>query len=132
MLILDTHAWIFWVNNPGDIPRRSLTLIDKFMKKNEIFISSVSVWEVGLLVTKKRLKLTMDLNDWIKKSEGLSFINFVPVNNEIFIRSIFLSNNFHQDPADRIIVATSNILGARLITKDERIRNSGLTQAIWD
>jgi PIN domain nuclease of toxin-antitoxin system len=35
------------------------------------------------------------------------------------------------EPHDRIIVATAKLLNARLITKDEKIRNSKIVETVW-
>ena len=72
------------------------------------------------LASRGRLILTMDPGDWIAQTESLSFINFGPFDNRIALRSGQLPHPLHQDPADRIIMATAMILGMPLITKDEK------------
>ena len=102
------------------------------MVNREIFISSISVWEVALLVAKGRLELTMNITDWIAKSEALPFINFIPVDNNIAIKSITLQPPFHNDPADRIIISTALTLGVPIVTKDTRIINYSHIRTIWE
>jgi PIN domain nuclease of toxin-antitoxin system len=89
------------------------------------------VWEVAFLVMRNRLKLTMQVSDWIHKSELLPFMKFVPVTNSIALRSVNLPTPLHNDPADRIIIATAMSLGASVITKDEKIRNYPHVKSIW-
>ncbi len=91
----------------------------------------MSVWEVAQLASRRRLKLTMDYGDWIAQTESLSFINFVPIDNRIALRSVQLSPPLHQDPADRIIMATALTLGMPLITKDEKISRYPHLKTIW-
>ena len=59
------------------------------------------------------------------------FINFVPVNNQIAEHSVTLPGDFHNDPADRIIVATSRHLNMNLITKDKKIINYPHVKTKW-
>jgi PIN domain nuclease of toxin-antitoxin system len=73
----------------------------------------------------------MDYTDWIAQTESLPFINFVPVDNRIALRSVQLPPPLHQDPADRVIMATALILGMPLITKDEKITRYPHLKTIW-
>lgn len=84
-----------------------------------------------MLVEHGRLELTMPLDDWLARSEALQYVTFVPIDNAIALRSVRLGVPFHPDPADRIIVATAQSLGASLVTKDRRIRTSRAVAAIW-
>jgi PIN domain nuclease of toxin-antitoxin system len=101
------------------------------MKEQTIRISSISVWEVAQLVARGRLELTLDVADWVAKSESLPFVHFVPVDNRIAIRATDLPGEFHADPADRIIVATTLVLGATLVTRDERLRRYDHVETLW-
>ena len=116
LIVLDTHVWIWWVSNPEYLSIPAKREIDNAIKNSEILISSISAWEVALLAAKDRLKLTLNVSDWIAKSERLPFVRFIPINNDIAIRSVSLPGPIHDDPADRIIIATANIFDATLIT----------------
>ena len=96
-----------------------------------ILISSMSAWELALLVRNKRLKLTIEVADWIAKSESLPFIQFVPVTNSIAVKSVNLPLPLHPHPADRIIIATALSLGAPLVTKDEKLLGYSPIKTIW-
>jgi PIN domain nuclease of toxin-antitoxin system len=91
----------------------------------------MSTWEVAMLVNAGRLELSMDVDDWVARSESLPFFNFVPVSNRIAIRSTRLTDYPHKDPADRIIVATALSLGVPLVTRDRRLRNYPPLETIW-
>ena len=84
-----------------------------------------------MLADKGRLQFSMDAQDWVTKAEALPFFRFVPVDNTIATRSVRLSEPFHKDPADRIIVATAIIFGATLVTADRRIRNYPHVKTAW-
>jgi len=131
VIVLDTHAWIWWVSNPGLLSARAKAAINRAIEANELCVSSISAWEVAVLVNRGRLQLTMGVRDWIARSESLPFLRFVPVNNNIAIKSFELDGEFHGDPADRIIVATTLSIGANLITKDKKILNYPHVKALW-
>jgi len=132
MIVLDTHAWIWWLSNPELLPGKTKDIIDQAAADGNVFISSISAWEAAMLVSRGRLQLTMDVSDWIATSESLPFIHFVPVNNKIAIQSVQLPGDLHDDPADRIIIATALSLGATLVTKDEKIRNYPHVKTVWE
>ena len=73
----------------------------------------------------------MKTGDWIARSEALPFLSFVPVDNRIAVRATRLEEFPHKDPADRIIASTAQQLGARLVTRDERLRRYDHVETIW-
>jgi PIN domain nuclease of toxin-antitoxin system len=131
MIVLDTHAWIWLVNDPRQLSPSARRASEQAMSKNAISISSISAWEVALLSSSGRLGLTMEVQDWIAGSEALPFFNFVPVDNAIFVRSVSLPGPLHGDPADRIIIATAIMQGMPVVTKDEKIRKYSKVKSIW-
>jgi PIN domain nuclease of toxin-antitoxin system len=131
MIVLDTHVWIWWVSDPGVVSTAARRLIARSIKNESIHISCISAWEVAMLADRGRLQLTMPVEDWVAKSEALSFFNFVPVTNSIALKSVGLQTPFHTDPADRIIVATAIALGATLVTKDQKILGYPHVKTAW-
>ena len=131
MIILDTHVWVWFVSNSELLSQKAKKSLDIAMEEKNILISSISAWEVALLVSRKRLKLTMDTEDWIAKSEMLPFLRFIPVDNSVAVKAMNLPEPLHNDPADRIIIATAISQGASLITKDEKILNYPHVKALW-
>jgi PIN domain nuclease of toxin-antitoxin system len=131
MIVLDTHAWVWFISNPELLSEKAKRYLDSAVEEKAIMISSISVWEVALLIAKKRLILTLELNDWIAKSEMLPFFKFIPVDNSVAIKSVNLPQPLHSDPADRIIIATAISLGVPIVTKDEKILNYSQVQTIW-
>ena len=131
MIVLDTHVWVWFVSNPELLSKPAKKAINAAMAQKEIFISSISAWEVALLVDKKRLELTIDVTDWIAKSEKLQFFQFIPVDNSVAVKSVNLPQPLHSDPADRIIIATAITIAASVVTKDEKILNYPHVKSIW-
>ena len=101
------------------------------VEQKAVSLSSISVWEVAQLVARGRLQLTMAVADWVAKSEALSFVHFIPVDNAIAMKSVQLPGLLHPDPADRIIIATALTLGFPLLTRDEKITRYPHVRTIW-
>lgn len=131
MIVLDTHTLVWWVSSPDKLSDKAKRAIKRSIKEGQIFVSSISVWEIALLTKKGRLKLTMDLESWISKVSQLAFLKFVPVDNSIALYSVNLPGTIHSDPADRMIIATARHLGAKLVTSDKRILKYKHVRAIW-
>lgn len=131
MIVLDTHVWIWWISNPENLSTCAGQAIDQAVTEKGIIISSISTWEVALLVDKGRLELSVDVRDWVRKTEGLPFVRFMPVDNTISLRSVTLPGQFHPDPADRIITATAMTMGLPIVTRDDKILNYPHVRTIW-
>ena len=131
MILLDTHVWVWFVSNPELLSKAAKNAIDSAMEQKEIFISSISAWEIALLIAKGRLYLTLEVNDWVAKSERLPFLQFLPVDNYVAVKSVNLPQPLHSDPADRIIIATAITIGAPVVTKDEKVLNYPHVKTIW-
>jgi PIN domain nuclease of toxin-antitoxin system len=54
MIVLDTHAWIWWVSSPAFLSKTAKGIIDRAVTERNIFISAISTWEVAILVTRGR------------------------------------------------------------------------------
>jgi PIN domain nuclease of toxin-antitoxin system len=133
VILLDTHAWVWWVSDPARIPEVSRRVIRESLDGGDpVHVSTISTWEVALLVARGRLELTTGLEEWIALVESAPEIAFVPVDNRIAIRAVRLEGFPHRDPADRLIVATALERNARLVTADARLRGYGVLGTIWD
>jgi len=131
MIVLDTHIWIWFISKPEVLSKRAKKAVSAAVKEKNVLISSISAWEVALLVIKKRLTLSLDVTDWIAKSEGLPFIHFIEISNSIAVKSVNLPQPLHPDPADRIIIATALSAGVPLVTKDKKLLNYPHVETIW-
>ena len=133
MIVLDTHALIWWVNDDEQLSDRARKAIEKEIsaEDGQVFISTITAWEIALLVEKGRLTLTMDVKDWIDTVTAIEGVRFVPVDNEVAIQSVRLPGEFHPDPADRMIVALARRLSTALITSDAKILAYKHVKTIW-
>lgn len=133
MIVLDTHALVWWVNGDSELSPAAKAAIDKEIQDENglILISSISAWEIALLVQKGRLTLTTNVDDWLATVTEIEGVRFVPVDNDIALQSTRLPGEFHPDPADRMIVALARHLSVPLITADNKIRAYKHVKTIW-
>lgn len=131
MIVLDTHAWIWMIDSPALLGKKAVAAIETARIENAIYISSISAWEIYMLHDKGRLQFSIAPDVWISRCERLSFLRFIPVDNEIARLSVHLPGEFHADPADRIIVATAKFMGATVVTQDSKIRSYKKVTSAW-
>jgi len=131
VIVLDTHTLVWWVNGDPALSKKARALLGKESAGGEIVISSISAWEIAMLVARRRLVLSMDVSGWLATVKQIEAVRFVPVDVEVATKSVELPGEFHSDPADRIIVATARMLAAPLVTKDVRIRAYAHVKTVW-
>ena len=118
MILPDTHTLIWYTTlNPrlGPLADRR---IREAIADGDIAFSAISIWEVALLLSKGRLTLGVTAMQWRQNLLAAGLIE-IPVDGAIAARSVALPD-FHDDPADRIIIATA-LEGHQLITDDRHI-----------
>jgi PIN domain nuclease of toxin-antitoxin system len=96
-----------------------------------LWVSSISAWEVALLVQCGRLALRLAVRERVARSESLTGLQFLAVDYAIGLRAVELKG-LHPDPVDRLIVASAERLGAGLATRDERLRAYTGIVMLWD
>jgi PIN domain nuclease of toxin-antitoxin system len=107
----------------GDAELRPTTrrAINHAVEKGRLRLSIMSVWEIAMLSSRNRIRLSQPVATWIEASlvEPGPFLE--PISPEIALASCYLPGGFRSDPADQIIVATARVAGATLLTRDRRI-----------
>ncbi len=130
MIVLDTHAWLWWLSDPGRIPARTRSRIDAAMNEGALAISAISAWEVAMLVANGRIELTMPVDALVTACEQMPGFSLLPLTARIAASAARLALP-HPDPADRFITATALAANATLVTRDERLRASDLVRTDW-
>lgn len=129
MIVLDTHAWLWWLTKPEKLGKQGARQI---AKADRIGLPAICVWEVATKAELGKLKFNRPYDVWV--DEALTEdarLEVLPLSPRISIEAVRLSWA-HRDPADRFIVATARVHGAPLVTADDTIRESGLVRCVWD
>ena len=119
MIILDTHIWIWWVDNSPRLTDPQRSHINQH-QSDGLGISLISCWEVAKAVESGRLGLSLPVQDWLESATAYPGIQLLDLTIPIIVESTKLTG-FHQDPGDQFIVATSRILQSPLLTADSKI-----------
>jgi PIN domain nuclease of toxin-antitoxin system len=129
MIVLDTHVWFFWINdNMDELSEAAL----KAIHSNETLgVSIISCWEIAMLVAKQRLKLRVDVQQWIDQALKYPGIKLIQIDPQIVVLSTRLPGQFHGDPADRLIAATCMTHNSPLLSRDKKIHNWQYINTIW-
>ena len=129
--VLDTHAWIWWHMSPQKLSARARALVAHPENYEELLLSAISLWEFAKLIEKRRLEVSVGVEEWTMTALQVPRLRLVPLSPHIACQSTQLPQPFHDDPADQIIVATAREAGATVITKDERIRGYRHVRSLW-
>jgi PIN domain nuclease of toxin-antitoxin system len=123
-LLLDTHIWIWLLQNPQSLAPNILRELSE--EANDLWLSPVSVWEALILHRKGRIRLPKDLNAWL--AQATAGMREATLTHEIALASQELQ--IHDDPADRFLAATAQVLDLTLVTADERLLGLGAIRSL--
>lgn len=118
LLLLDTNALLWMRRGDSRLGRVARREIERAWQSDELAVSAISFWEVGMLVDKGRIRLADHVHAWRREQLEQGVVE-IPVDGEIGVRAVGLAD-LHADPADRLIVATA-LAGHRLVTSDRRL-----------
>ena len=123
MILLDTHVLLEATGNqePTHFGPASISAVDEAWLRREVAVSAISFWEIGLLVEKRRLRLSNSVGN-IRETLLVHGVQEISVDGAIAIHAA-ASEDFHRDPADRLLVSTALLAGHRLLTRDREILN---------
>jgi PIN domain nuclease of toxin-antitoxin system len=120
-ILLDTHVWIWLAQGNSILSLAARKAVDRAREEDHLLISPISVWEISMLVQRKKIILEMDLMDWLKHWIELPGIQFAELSCHVALLSNRLPGQIHGDPADRILIASAFEEQALLVTADEKI-----------
>lgn len=117
-LLLDTHIWVWSLSEPSRLSPRVTRALDS--KSSELWLSPISLWELGILVEKGRIGLSGGLDAWIDEALRAAPMREAPVTHTV-VRALGAVETPHRDPADRFLAATAAALDLQLVTADDRL-----------
>lgn len=124
-LLLDTHVWI-WIMDGArrELAPAAVQAIEDAALRGAVLVSTISAWEVAMLQAKGRLRLSMDVREWVQRGLSAPGLRLAELSVDVAVDSARLTE-VHGDPADRILIATARRTGAMLVTRDRRILAHG-------
>ena len=120
-ILLDTHVLIWVLSDFENLSEQIKEIINAAKDEKRLLISSISLWEIAMLKSKKRINIYKPIKEFLKAIVEIDGIKIIDISPDIAADSTLLLDNFHGDPADRIIAATAINMGATLLTRDRQI-----------
>jgi PIN domain nuclease of toxin-antitoxin system len=129
VIVLDTHAWLWWTAEPRRLSKPARAAIDQ---ASSIGVSTLSAWEVTKLAVRGRIALDRDVGLWVRQALADARVEPLPPSAEIAVAAGLLdAKSFPGDPIDRLIYATAQATRAHLVTRDAAIRDFDPELTVW-
>ena len=130
MILLDTHVVIWLAQEPDRISSKAQSAIREARKKDRgLAVSCITLIEISQLSRDGRIRLLPDPETVMAQVED--YLAVLPINRNIAMQAFELPQRYPNDPAERIIGATSLIQDIPLLTADVKIRGSRAVPTIW-
>jgi PIN domain nuclease of toxin-antitoxin system len=118
--LIDTHVFLWSFSKPGELSRKATSALKN--EDNEIFISTVSLWEISIKVRIGKLELkgihVKDLPGIIDKMD----YQIIDLEADDAIRYSMLKENTHNDPFDRMLIQQSINRNMVMLSKDKEFK----------
>jgi PIN domain nuclease of toxin-antitoxin system len=119
--LVDTCAAIWLSNRQVIDPEARLALKRAWRDGVTVGVSVVTAWEMAMLVSKRRITETKEPLRWYYDFVRDSQVAEHNVTAELYVASCFLPQPIHNDPTDRILIATAREHDLTIITRDRAI-----------
>ena len=123
--LLDTHVWIWLQEGVPGVSPRLIATIDDARRHGLVYVSAISVWEIGNLTARRRIELQLPMEEWLRTALTTGNLQPLPLDAEIAMASTRLPGVLHNDPADRMLVATARRHDLTLVTHDKMLLKYG-------
>ncbi len=131
MITVDTHIIIWDALKPELLSSKAKEAIDKANSTDGIILCEISLWEIAMLIHKKRINIPVSYIEFINLVKASNKCNLQGITPEIAELFVKLPGEVNQDPADRLISSTSIIMNSPLVTADKNLRKSSSIKTIW-
>ncbi len=129
MIVLDTHAWLWWVSQPDRLSSRARQAIDG---ASRIGVCTLSALEVALLAIRGRISLDRDVGVWVRQALAVPRVEALAPSADVAVAAALLErDSFPGDRVDRLIYATARAARAQLVTRDRAIRAFDERIVVW-
>ncbi len=131
LIVADTHVILWDALRPELLSQKAREAFQKANRSGGILFCSVSLWEIAVLMQKKRIEVGVPYIDFITLLTSANKYVFQEITPEIASLSTTFSPDITSDPADRIISASSLATKAPLVTADRNLLRTERLHTIW-
>ena len=129
MIVIDTHVWVWWQADPKRLSKKAARALKN---AKSIGVPAICLWEFSMLVQRDRIRIDRSALEWLNDALDVPGVRIVDLTPSVAVQSTRLPSTFHNDPADRLIVATALNEGAPLISADQKFVDIPGLELIWD
>ena len=129
MIVLDTCAVIWDALDADQLTTKAKNAIERH--ENELIVCDISIWEIAMLIRKERLVVDLTASGFIKLLLEARNFQVQEITAEIAELSVNFGAEISNDPADRLIAATSTLRNAPIISADRNLRKATTVETIW-
>jgi PIN domain nuclease of toxin-antitoxin system len=115
ILLLDTHAFMWWAGEPEKLSPPALTAVEN--RANQLMLSVATVWEMQIKHQLGKLELDLPLEEIVQREQGAKNLEILSIGIDSVLKLDDLPLH-HRDPFDRILIAQTLVLNAVLVTSD--------------
>lgn len=117
-LLLDTSTFLWVITDPAELSTRARELfVDP---ANEVYLSSVSAWEMAVKYALGRLPLPEPPEQFIPSQRRRHGIEALPLDEEAAVHLARLPM-LHKDPFDRMLICQAIVHGLVILSPDELV-----------
>lgn len=120
-LILDTHVFLWWLDDPMRLSPAALSAIQE--EENDVYISAAVVWEIMIKKALKKLTAPDDIANVISQNSFDPLA--ITIEQALAVETLPMH---HRDPFDRILIAQALVEGMTLVHRDQEIANYAVAQ----
>ena len=122
-MLLDTHIWLWTAEGDKKLGSKTRRQLDRASRRlpGQLFVSSISAFEIAALQVAGRLQLSMPVDRWIRESATRGNFRTLDLDRDIALDAGMVPPSGLPDPFDRCLVATAREYSIPLVTCDRRI-----------
>jgi len=128
--LLDTHILVYWFASPSRLSAAQREILQQASPAEPLWVSDISLWEIATLSSLGRIRLHLPLRAWLEAATAPPLVQRLGITPAVAAAVADLPDSFHRDPGDRIIVASAQLLGATLLSHDQRIIDAVLVPTL--
>lgn len=131
MLVLDTHALVWWVSGSSRLSARAKRELKAATARAPAIVPAISIFEIATAARRGRLELAVPVDAWLADVQSLPEVRIQPLDAATAALAASFGDDAPGDPADRMIAATAIALRGTLLTADTRLRALPGLRSAW-
>jgi PIN domain nuclease of toxin-antitoxin system len=126
-LLLDTHTFLWWVQDAPDLSQRARRAIAN--AQTSVYLSAASVWEMAIKASLGKLRLAVSVEQFVSTQLAANGFKLIDIGFRHLARVEALPRH-HGDPFDRLLIVQAQLEGLTLVSKDTAFKKYDI-ERLW-